>query len=202
MRITTLDPRYAATAASIEAGCVDGSDPTIDASVMTCDDLSIGNNSDARDPSRYFMVYETGDNTTVQAGEAEPLNLFYSRAINFGDDYVVWADELVDATLSTCYPSDPHDDDVPTALVGSGFCNEFDRKNAGGDTHSSEANLEANPDGSKLYGVWAQWVFDDSGEEVVESDAVARRIWWIDGYLPLNAWDFGQGTGDGTPVNP
>jgi hypothetical protein len=195
MRITTLDPRYAASAASIGEGCMDYTDPTIDISVMTCDDLSIDNDSDLRDPSRYFMVYETGDNTTVEVGEAEPLDLFYGRAINFGDDYVVWADEVVDSTLATCYPSDPHDDDVPEVLIGSGFCNEFDRMNAGGDSHSSEANLEANPDGSKLYGVWAQWGFDAGGEEIVESDAMARRIWWIDGYIPLNAWDFGQGTG-------
>ena len=199
MRITTLDPRYAASAASIKAGCVDDTDPTIDVAVMTCDDQSTENDSDLRDPSRYFMVYETGDNTTVQAGEAEPLSLFYSRAINFGDDYVVWAEN---SDLSTCYPSDPHGDDVPAVLVGSGFCNEFDRMNAGGDTHSSEANLESNPDGSKLYGVWAQWVFDATGEEIIESDAMARRIWWIDGYIPSTAWDFGQGSGDGTPVNP
>ena len=199
MRITTLDPRYAASAASIEAGCVDATDPTIDTSVMTCDDQSPDNDSDLRDPSRYFMVYETGDNTTVEAGEAEPLDLFYSRAINFGDDYVVWAEA---ADLSVCYPSDPHGDEVPAVLVGSGFCNEFDRMNAAGDSHSSEANLESNPDGSKLYGVWAQWVFDATGEEVVESDAMARRIWWIDDYIPSNAWDFGQGTGDGTPANP
>lgn len=31
-----------------------------------------------------------------------------------------------------------------------------------------ETDLEANPDGSKMYGVWAQWVFGDLGigEEV------------------------------------
>ena len=40
------------------------------------------------------------------------------------------------------------------------------------------------------------------GEEVVESDAMARRIWWIDGYIPSNAWIFGQGTNNGTPANP
>jgi hypothetical protein len=193
MRVTTLDPRYAASAATIEEGCVDLDDPTIDPAVMTCDDLSPLNDSDLRDPSRYFMVFETGDNTTVEVGEAEPLDLFYGRAISFGDDYVVWADEVVDSTLATCYPSDPHDAVVPEVLIGSGFCNEFDRMNAAGDSHSSEANLEANPDGSKLYGVWAQWVFDESGEEVVESDAMARRIWWIDGYIPDDAWDFGQG---------
>jgi hypothetical protein len=205
MRITTLDPRYAPTPASIEDGCVDDTDPTIDISVMTCDDLSTDNDSDLRDPSRYFMVYETGDNSTVQAGEAEPLDLFYSRAVNFGDDYEVWAENDSDTADPTqCYPSNPQGDDtVPAILVESGFCNEFDRMNAGGDTHSSEANLEANPDGSKLYGVWAQWVFDALGEEVVESDAMARRIWWIDDYISdLNAWDFGQGSGDGAPANP
>ena len=207
MRITTLDPRYAPTWSpgreSIEEGCVDTGDPTVDGTVMTCDDSSLGYDSDLRNPSRYFIVYETGDNTTVEDGEAEPLSLFYSRAIHFGDRYVVWADEEVDPDLVQCYPSDPHEDDsVPSVLVGSGFCNEFDRMNAGGDTHSSEADLEANPDGSKMYGVWAQWVFDDTGEEIIESDAMARRIWWIDGYIPIsNAWDFGQGSGDGTPAN-
>ena len=55
--------------------------------------------------------------------------------------------------------------------------------NRAGDTHSSEANLEANPDGSKLYGVWTQWVYDETGEEIIESDAMARRIWWIDDYI-------------------
>ncbi|MCK5121808.1 MAG: hypothetical protein KAQ91_07480 [Methylococcales bacterium] len=124
------------------------------------------------------------------------LDLFYGRAINFGDDYVVWADELLDPTLANCYPNDAHGDDISEVLVGSGFCNEFDRMNAAGDSHSSEGDLEANPDGSKLYGVWTQWVFDATGEEVVESDAMARRIWWIDNYIPLNAWDFGQGVGD------
>ena len=198
-QVTTLDPRYAPTPATIEAGCVDTADPTIDSDVMTCGE-TLMLESDVRDPSRYFMVFETGDNSTVQAGEAEPLDLFYGRAINFGDDYVVWAEA---DDLSVCYPSDPHDDEVAATVIGSGFCNEFDRMNAAGDTHSSEANLEASPDGSKMYGVWTQWVFDDySVEEVAESDAKARRIWWIDDFIPTDAWVIGQGTGDGIPVNP
>jgi hypothetical protein len=81
-------------------------------------------------------------------------------------------------------------------LIGSGFCNEFDRTNAGGDTHSSEADLEANPNGSKMYGVWTQWVFGADGEEVVESDAMARRVWWLDDYIPSDAWPLGQGASD------
>ena len=139
------------------------------------------------------MVFETGDNTTVEVGEAEPLDLFYSRAESFGDNYVVWTetdtghDPDPGETGSVCYPSVAYEDAkvVGTVVESSGFCNEFDRMNAGGDTHSSEANLEANPDGSKLYGVWTQWVMD--GEEVSDSEAVMRRLWWIDEYRSADA---------------
>ncbi len=52
--------------------------------------------------------------------------------------------------------------------------------NAGGDTHSSEADLEANPDGSKMYGVWAQWVFEnddyDGGDHRVRRHGTARLV--------------------------
>ena len=192
MRVTTLDPRYAPTPATIEEGCVDATDPTVDTAVMTCDDLSTEYDSDLRDVSRYFMVFETGDNSTVEVGEAEPLDLFYARAESFGDDYVVWAEtDSASADPSLCYPSNPHGDDkvIGTAVEGSGFCNEFDRLNAGGDTHASEASLKTNPDGSKLYGVWAQWVFDELGEEIAESEAMARRVWWIDDYISAdNSW--------------
>jgi hypothetical protein len=49
----------------------------------------------AIDPSKFYMVYETGDNTTVDVGEAVPLNLYYSRATDFGDTYE-WYDYLND----------------------------------------------------------------------------------------------------------
>ena len=119
---------------------------------------------------------------------------------------MVWAEAAEESAetpeAGECYPSDPHEDDqVAAALIGSGFCNEFDRMNAGGDTHSSEANLEANPDGSKLYGVWANWVMDELGEDVIDSEANMRRIWWIDGFIAEDAWVLGQGTGDGVPAN-
>jgi len=96
---------------------------------------------DLRNPSRYFMVFETGDNTTVEVGEAEPLDLFYGRAERFGDDYVVWTETDTDSADATvCYPSDPHDVlDVSDVIIDSGFCNEFDNMNTGGDTHPSEA---------------------------------------------------------------
>jgi len=192
LRITTLDPRYAPTGASIDPdACVDADDPTIDTAVMTCVDPATGE-AVLRDPSRYFMVFETGDNSTVDVGEAEPLDLFYGRAESFGDDYVVWAEtDTASADATLCYPSDPHGDEgiAGTVVEGSGFCNEFDRANAGGDTHSSEGDLEGMQDGSKLYVTWTQWVTGEDGEEVVESDAMARRLWWIDDYIsPENSW--------------
>jgi hypothetical protein len=188
MRITTLDPRYAPTKATITDGCTDGLflDSAVIDGIFTCDDMS-ERDSDLRNPSRYFMVFETGDNTTVEVGEAEPLDLFYGRAESFGDDYVVWTEtDTGSANPEECYPTVDYGVEDLGVAVGSGFCNEFDNLNTGGDTHSSEANLESNPDGSKLYGVWAQWVFDETGEEVVESDAMARRVWWIDDYISTN----------------
>lgn len=189
MRITTLDPRYAKTKATITEGCTDGLfvDQTVITDIFTCDDESVDYDSDLRDPSRYFMVFETGDNKTVEAGEAEPLDLFYSRAESFGDDYVVWTetDTGYDDPASFCYPSIDYGVQDLGVVIGSGFCNEFDRMNTRGDTHSSEASLEANPDGSKMYGTWSQWTFDDDGY-VVESEAMARRVWWIDAYRSTN----------------
>ena len=37
-------------------------------------------------------------------------------------------------------------------------------------------------------------------DEVISSDAMARRVWWLEGYIPSNAWELGQGSGDGTPA--
>jgi len=200
MKITTLDPRYASAGSPRGVGidpvtCTDGLFPTdadgvsvID-DIFTCDDTSDVQDTDLRNPSRYFMVFETGDNRTVEVGEAEPLDLFYSRAESFGDDYVVWTEtDTESANLDECYPTDPHTDDPDTSdiRIGSGFCNEFDRLNTGSDSHSSEASLAGNSDGSKMYAVSAQWVFehdDDYESEIIEADAMARRVWWIDDYI-------------------
>jgi hypothetical protein len=202
MRITTLDPRYAIT------GSPQGVPNTLDLFGMGTNPYG----EDVRDPSRFFVVYETGDNTTAAEGEPEPLDLFYSRAINFGDDYAVWWES--NNTVGGCYPSDPHGDTdpdtgVPLEHINSGFCNEFDQMEQGKPgLEASEASLTANPGGQFLYGVWAQieHKVDENNEtdweSLITSDAMARRLWWIDAYIPLDAWVFGQGTGDGTPANP
>ena len=161
MRTTTLDPRYAKTPATITADPFGYGVPNYD----------LGSGSeDVRDPSRFFIVYETGDNTTTAEGEPEPLDLFYSRGVNFGDDYQVWAeDDYTGTTEGECYPSDPHDDEkVPLELIDSGFCNEFDQLEQGKPgLEASEASLAANPGGEFLYAAWAQMVVDNDYEELL-----------------------------------
>lgn len=191
MRITTLDPRFAITGSP--QGVSNTTDPFGTKYTSPTGD-------DIRDPSRFFIVYETGDNSTTKDGEPEPLDLFYSRSVMFGDHYQVWAEET---DLSLCYPSNPHDNEVLAHVEGTGFCNEFDQMEQGKPgLEASEASLTASPGGQFLYGVWAQLLHDENTGDLVESDAMARRIWWIDGYIPSTAWEFGQGSGDGTPANP
>jgi hypothetical protein len=55
-------------------------------------------------------------------------------------------------------------------------------------SEAGEASLTANPGGEFLYGAWSQI---DIGTG--ESDAMARRVWWIDDYIGSDAWIFGQG---------
>ena len=172
---TILDPRYSPTRPTITADSVpEGYDTYV---VPYLDDT--------RDPSRFFMVYETGDNTTVSEGEAEPLDLFYSRAVTWGDHYLVWA-EL--STLADCLPSVDTEDDFDM----DGFCNEFDWLEGSHRSLSGEASVTANPGGTQFYALWNQEDEDDG--EIVASDAWFRRVAFIDDYVPA---DFLPGGGGG-----
>jgi hypothetical protein len=174
MLITTLDPRYTptiaemATEGDLDWGLFEPIDPT-----------------DFRDPSRNFVVFESGDNTTVAVGEAEPLNLDYGRAIMFGDHFQVWAEE---DDLSVCYPNDAHGTTDVDWAVGTGFCNEFDTFEGFPDSLSEEASITSSANGDFLYGVWGQFNIDEFGE-FVDGDAMFRRVWYIDDYISQdNAW--------------
>jgi hypothetical protein len=183
MRITTLDPRYTPTIAEMAESDLDGYagewaifepiDPT-----------------DLRNPSRNFVVFETGDNTTVSAGEAEPLNLDYGRAEMFGDHYTVWAetDTGFGGGIDDCYPNNAQGtDDAPWA-VGTGFCNEFDTMEGFPDSLSEEASITSSAYGDFLYGVWGQFNVEENGE-FVDGDSMFRRIWYLDEYISEdNAW--------------
>ena len=161
-KLTVLDPRYAP-------------DPP---TMATLDDgVNYDPDSDQFNPTRFFVVYETGDNTTTVDGEAEALDLFYGRAVGFGDHYQVWAPE--DNMTGFCLPG------VTAAGV---FCNEFERLTTGSDLAAEEASLAMSPAGDTLYSAWAQfWTAPLPGDPL--SDARYARIWYTDSYPSWTAPD-------------
>jgi hypothetical protein len=193
MKITTLDPRFAPTMGG--AGDPDLKGPHItDLFGFGIPNYTAGtavSGEDVRAPSRYFIVFEEGDNTTTEFGEPDSVGLSYSRGVAFGDHYQVWAEE---DDLSVCYPSDPHGYEVPTEYVGSGFCNEFDKMETGrSSVEPGESSVIGNPGGQFLYGTWSRVEYGEH-DEVVDAAAMARRMWWIDGYVSGTwGWSLGQG---------
>jgi hypothetical protein len=188
MRVTTLDPRYTPTTGTV------GDAPADYDGWVTIEPLDP---TDFRNPSRNFVVFETGDNTTVAVGEAEPLNLDYGRAEVFGDHFTVWSE--IDTGLSDpvadCYPSNTYGDTAVDFAAGTGFCNEFDPLEGFPDSLSEEASITASAYGDFLYGVWGQFNVDDAGE-FVDGDVMFRRVWYLDDFISeTNAYDVGGSEG-------
>ncbi len=168
-QVTVLDPRYSPTTRSITEASVSSESLPAGFSAPLYDD-------DTRDPSRFFMVYETGETSAYDAGEATPLDLFYSRAIEWGDEYLVWQDEAT----ADCLPAADTEDEFDLA----GFCNEFDALEGSQFDESGEASVTTNPGGTFFYTTWNQIDFDHDGNEIL-SDAIFRRVLFIDDYNPL-----------------
>lgn len=176
-QVTVLDPRYSPTTRTInEAWVTTSSLPAGFVAPLYLDDT--------RDPSRYFMVYETGMSSAYDSGEAPPLDLFYSRAVDWGDDYLVWQDE---ADTSACLPSAENTD-------LAGFCNEFDALEGSKLSESGEASVTASPGGQFFFAIWNQWDFTKTGR-LIGADAWFRRVLFLDDYVPTD-------DGGGTPVEP
>lgn len=173
---TILDPRYTPAIPSITASSVTQKLPGGFLAPLYEDDT--------QDPSMYIMVYETGDNTTVAYGEAEPLDLYYSRAINWGDDYLVWAEDD-----STCLPSN----ETESLYDLTGFCNEFDALEGSQFSESGEASITMSPGGQFFYALWNQVDFGVDGLSE-DSDAWFRRVLFVDGYIP------GESEPNGSPA--
>jgi hypothetical protein len=154
VRTTILDPRYAPSSGSIET----------DWAVYN---EELGGNylytDDKHDPSVFFIVYETGDNTTVTLGEATPLDLFFSRAFDWGDHY----EGFLDGVLN---PADALD---PELYLTS----DWDPLESKAEDLSGEAAIISNPGGTLFYAIWNQWQ-EDEFENVFESDAMFRRAFW------------------------
>jgi len=167
-QVTVIDPRYAPTTRSITEVSVTTSLPAGFTAPLYLDDT--------RDPSRYFIVYETGLNSAYDEGEATPLDLFYGRAVDWGDDYLVWQDI---ADTSACLPSADGEDDYDP----SGFCNEFDALEGDRLNESGEASIMGSPGGMFLQATWNQIDFTKEGLEIL-SDAIWRRVLFLDDYIP------------------
>lgn len=144
-KLTVLDPRFSGTKATPSVP-----DILTDGGFLYPDDDN--------DPSKYFITFEVGDNSTVAEGEATPLDMFYSRAFNFGDDYEVVETE------------DPNTGELAYY---------FDWLENKKKYHAAEAAVLANPGGTFFYAIWNQWQ-EDEHENVFDSDAVLRRIMYLD----------------------
>lgn len=152
-RLTVLDPRYAPT-----GGATHSSIPEAFGGGLYPDD--------ERDPSKWFITFEVGDNTTVAEGEATPLDMYYSRAFNYGDDFEYMFDEDADPETENEY--------------------YFDWLEHRRDDHAAEAAMSASPGGLFFWTIWNQWK-EDVHEEAYDSDAMVRRLMFLDeegGVLP------------------
>jgi hypothetical protein len=145
-KLTVLDPRYAPTGGATHSS-------------ITAEDGTFLYPDDERDPSKWFITFEVGDNTTVAEGEATPLDMYYSRAFNYGDDFEVV--ENIDADAET-------DNDY-----------YFDWLEHKKDDHAAEAAMSASPGGMFFWTVWNQWQ-EDEHENVSDSDAMMRRLIFLD----------------------
>ena len=163
-QVTILDPRYSPTGGMKLY-------PTISTwfidlyGLNSYGDLLPYDDDLERDSSKFFMIYETGDNTTVAVGEATPLDLYYSRATIYGD---VW--ETMDYFTT-------EDDEL---------LDRWPWVENKADILSGEAGMLANPGGTFMYAVWNQWeeeILPDGHELVFNSDIIFRRMM----YLPDDA---------------
>ena len=178
-RVTVLDPRYS------PAGGMLKRDYTSLVCPVSLEGASVWENcglteatypEDVRDPSAFFATFETGDNTVVTEDTATvPLDMYYSRASNFGDD---WDEQDICTT-------DPEDSWYPSANV---VCDEGEVELRwdwleNGDDLATEASVFGNSNGDRFYTVWNQELptgeVDDHGEIIsTNMDSEFRRIFF------------------------
>jgi len=186
-KITILDPRYSPPGGlkqypTIRTNWLEDNADLIN---FTSEDLLPYEDDAAIDPSKYYLVYETGDNTTVTDGEAIPLNLYYSRATDYGDT-LEWFDYVNDDE-DNCTP------DPDTGEVNWETCLEprWPWLENADDDLSGEASVVLNPGGTFAYNVWNQWqeeILPDGHELISDSDVWYRRLLYLpdDSDLEIN----------------
>ncbi len=176
-KVTILDPRYSPPGGLKQYSTIrtDWLTANADAINFTSDDALPYDDDSAIDPSKYYLVYETGDNTTVDVGEAVPLDLFYSRATDYGDT-LEWFDYVND-------PDDCNPDPI-TGEVDWATCVEprWPWLENATDDLSGEASVVLNPGGTFAYNVWNQWqeeILPDGHELIHDSDIWYRRLLYL-----------------------
>jgi hypothetical protein len=168
---TVLDPRYtpagglfkhASTAFKLVGTNIVPQAP----SSFTYNGKPVG--GDLRDPSIFFASYDDGDNKTVAGGaEAEPMDMFYGQAYNWGDEYT-------GINTKVC------DEDGVTGCVWPVILQQLNWTG----THASESSITSNPDGTFLYSIWNQWEYTDPADyesDEINEDAYFRRVLFLDG---------------------
>jgi hypothetical protein len=176
-RVTVLDPRYTPSGGMLKKDYTSLlCDPELDGIWTNCSLSEATYPEDVRDPSAFFATFETGDNSAVTVETATtPLDMYYSRASNFGDD---WDEQnICDGDLEEpWYPS--------AGLV----CDSTDDVELrwdwleNGEDWATEASVDSNPAGDRFYAVWNQELlvgYDDAGEEIfADQDTQFRRIFY------------------------
>jgi hypothetical protein len=176
-RVTVLDPRYSPSGGMLKKDYTSlVCDPELDGIWTSCSYTEAPYPEDVRDPSAFFATFETGDNSVVTVETATtPLDMYYSRASNFGDD---WDEQDI------CALADTEESWYPSASV---VCEEgevelrWDWLENGADW-ATEASVYGNPNGDRFYAVWNQELvvgYDSAGEEIVtDMDSIFRRIFY------------------------
>ncbi len=166
-QMTVLDPRYAPTDPSFLG---DLTKEMITNEIVDTEALRY--TDDAVNPSIFFATFEEGDTADIaDGGEGMPMDMYYARAINFGDHYEL-GDELVDG-IADVDPLDllVGDEDTPYETFDKLECTS---------SHAAEASLKSSPGGTFFYATWQEWKETDTGF-VYDSDAVVRRAMELNG---------------------
>ena len=159
-KVTVLDPRYSPTGGMKLY-------PTIRTDWLTANGFTFTGlpypDDVARDPSKCFLVYETGDNTTASESEPTPMDLLYSRVTVWGDVY------------------EKMEYDIGGEIVWRWPWVEIDKE-----ALSGEASMLSSLSGNFMYIVWNEWeediYFDEFGIEqtlIFNSDMPFRRFLYL-----------------------
>jgi hypothetical protein len=181
-RVTVLDPRYSPSGGMLKRDytsllCYDEAAADGAGDWVNCGYTEAPYPEDVRDPSAFFATFETGDNTVVtEETGTVPLDMYYSRASNFGDD---WDEQDI------CNLGEDEVSWYPSANV---VCIDEDDVELrwdwleNGDDLATEASVYGNPNGDRFYAVWNQELplgVDDAGEEFyTDMDSEFRRIFY------------------------